>query len=384
MVCPNCKEEIEDKSAFCNSCGCKLKSAPKVVKEKSNNTALFVTFIVTFLITTLCSGLICYVIVNNNKVEQTSPTSNKNVTITDTGLAESVSKVYDAVVVVKTYVKDRLYSTGTGFVFKTDDKYGYILTNHHVIESGSDIKVVFTSNDEVEVEVLGSDSFSDIAVLKVDKKYITSVASMGSSKDLRVGDTAFALGAPVDAATYSWSVTRGVISGKDRVVESSNYVMEVLQTDAAINSGNSGGPLCNVNGEVIGITNMKISSTSVEGIGFAIPIEVALEYAEHFISGEPIQRPYLGISMYDLSNNYFSRQTGIYVSDIEINGPAHKAGIQKGDVITKINGKEVSTSSYLKYELYKHKIGDIVEITITRDGKELTLKVTLGTYNITT
>lgn len=386
MKCPNCKEEIENESVFCNHCGCKLKNSKEIKEPKKySGSSLFITFLVTFLICTLSSAAICYLIVKTNlKTTTNTIMNNKNVSITDNGLAESVLKVYDSVVVVKTYVKDTLYSTGTGFVFKTDDKSGYILTNDHVIENGTNVKVVFTSKEEVEVEVIGSDSFSDTAVLKVDKKYIKAVAEMGSSADLRVGDTAFAVGAPLDAATYSWSVTRGIISGKDRVVESSNYVMEVLQTDTAINSGNSGGPLCNANGEVIGITNMKISSSEIEGIGFAIPIEVALEYANHYISGEPIERPYLGISMYDLSNNFFSRQTGIYVNDIEINGPSHKAGIQKGDIIKEIDGIEVASTSYLKYELYKHKIGDVVELTINRNGKELKIKVTLGSFNITT
>lgn len=384
--CPNCKNKIEENVTFCSNCGINLKSNNKVINNNTKDnkyTIAIITFIVTFLVTTLSSAAICWLIISTN-LKSTTINNNKNVSITDTGLAESVEKVYDAVVVVKTYIRDSLYATGTGFVFKVDDHYGYILTNHHVIEDGSNIRVVFTSNDEVDVEIVGSDEFSDVAVLKVDKAYVTCIAEMGSSKDLRVGDTAFALGAPLDAATYSWSVTRGVISGKDRVVESSNYVMEVLQTDAAINSGNSGGPLCNVNGEVIGITNMKISSSSIEGMGFAIPIEVALEYAEHFLSGTPIQRPYLGISMYDLSNNFFSRQTGIYVNGVETDGPAFKAGLQVGDVITHIDGKEVETSSYLKYELYKHKIGDVVDITFTRNGQSQTVKVTLGSYNITT
>src|SRR5574344_2286922 len=261
--------------------------------------------------------------------------------ITDTGIAESVKKVYDSVVVVETYVNDQLYATGTGFVFKEDDNYGYILTNNHVISNGTTIKVIFTDNTEVEVSVVGSDSYSDIAVLKVNKENVLGIATIGSSTSMNVGDTTFAVGAPVDASTYSWTVTRGILSGKDRVVEvsssNSTYVMSVLQTDAAINSGNSGGPLCNANGEVIGITNMKINSSSVEGMGFAIPIETAMEYANNFIDGTPIVRPYIGISMYDLSNSMFSSQSGVYISSVESDSPASKAGLTKGDVITAID-----------------------------------------------
>ena len=309
-----------------------------------------------------------------------------NITIDDTGIAGSVLKVYDSVVVIKTYVNDKLYATGTGFVFEEDDKYGYILTNNHVIEDGNKFKALFTNDEEVDIEVVGADEYSDVAVLKVDKKYVLAVASMGKSEDMLVGDTTFAIGAPVDASTYSWTVTRGIISGKNRIVEVSgtngSYVMNVLQTDTAINEGNSGGPLCNAKGEVIGVINMKMSSSKVEGIGFAIPIEVALEYANNFIKGEVIIRPYLGITMYDLSNSYFSRTQGIYIRSIENNSPAYKAGLRVGDIITKIGGKEVSSIAYLKYELYKYNIGDEVEITYKRDKEEKVTKVTLGSYEV--
>ncbi|MBR1376363.1 MAG: trypsin-like peptidase domain-containing protein [Bacilli bacterium] len=309
-------------------------------------------------------------------------TDYSNVTITETGLSVPVAKVYDSVVVVETYVNNRLYATGTGFVFKEDDNYGYILTNHHVIEDGTSFKVIFTDDNEVEVEVVGSDEYSDIAVLKVDKKYVLSVASLGSSSDMSVGDTTFAIGAPVDASTYSWTVTRGILSGKDRVVEVNNVIMNVLQTDTAINSGNSGGPLCNANGEVIGVINMKLSSSQVEGMGFAIPIEVAIEYANNFINGDAIVRPYLGVSMYDLSSSLFSREDGIYLKSVEKDSPAAKAGLEAGDIIIKIDDKEVSTTAYLKYELYKHNVGDEVTITYKRNGEEHTTTVTLGSYDI--
>lgn len=378
--CNNCGHVIDYKNAMCNNCG---------YKNIKNDSSIILAVMVTFILSTVTSVLICSYLFKGNDTIKTI-TDYSNVTITDTGISASVNKVYDSVVVVETFAKNKLYATGTGFVFKTDDEFGYILTNHHVIENGTQLKVIFTDNKEVEALLVGSDSYSDIAVLKVDKKYVTGIAITGSSADLKVGDTTFAVGAPLDASTYSWSVTRGIISGKDRLVEASSstsstgYVMNVLQTDAAINSGNSGGPLCNANGEVIGITNMKISSTSVEGIGFAIPIETALEYASHFINKEPIIRPYLGVSMYDLSSSLFSGQTGIYINYVENNSPAFKAGLAKGDIITKIDGKEVSSSAYLKYELYKHNVGDEVELTYTRNGKESIAKVVLGSYDITT
>lgn len=301
----------------------------------------------------------------------------KDVTITDTGIADAVEKVYDSVVTVKNYVRNQLYSTGSGFVFKVDNKYGYILTNYHVISGGNEVSVVFTNNKDEKVTIVGYDEYSDIAVLAVDKSLILATAQLGSSNDMRIGDTTFAVGTPVDSSVYSWSVTRGILSGKDRMVQVDNYVMSVLQTDTAINSGNSGGPLCNSNGEVIGITNMKLASSQIEGMGFAIPIEDAVKNAETIISGKKISRPYLGISIYD-SNSYFNNISGVYVESVEKNGAADKAGIKSGDKILKVNGVEIANTSYFRYQLYKYNIGDKIKITIERNGIEKTLTVTLA------
>ena len=301
----------------------------------------------------------------------------KDVTITDTGIADAVEKVYDSVVTVKNYVRNQLYSTGSGFVFKIDNKYGYILTNYHVISGGNEVSVVFTNNKDEKVTIVGYDEYSDIAVLAVDKSLVLDIAQIGSSNDMRIGDTTFAVGTPVDSSVYSWSVTRGILSGKDRMVQVDNYVMSVLQTDTAINSGNSGGPLCNSNGEVIGITNMKLASSQIEGMGFAIPIEDAVKNAETIISGKKISRPYLGISIYD-SNNYFNNTSGVYVESVEKNGAAYNAGIKSGDKILKVNGVEIANTSYFRYQLYKYNIGDKIKITIERNGIEKTLTVTLA------
>lgn len=313
-------------------------------------------------------------------------TTKREVTVTDTGISEAVEKVYDSVVVVESYSKNRLYATGTGFVYKTDDKVGYILTNNHVIEGSDEVKVVFTNNKRVSVDVVGSDSYSDVALLGVDKDKVISVAEIGSSEELKLGDTTFAVGSPLDSSTYAWTVTRGVISGKNRTVavSSSNsniatQVMQVLQTDTAINSGNSGGPLCNSNGQVIGITNMKLASSQVEGMGFAIPIETATKYAEKFIKGEEITYPYIGVTVADAQPTYRNPDaSGVYVQAVENGSPADKGGLKKGDKILKINDVEVENSSFFKFELYKYDIGDKIEITVERDGKEKTLNITLG------
>ncbi|MDD2505527.1 MAG: trypsin-like peptidase domain-containing protein, partial [Bacilli bacterium] len=206
----------------------------------------------------------------------------KEVTINENGIADAVEKLYDSVVIVGSYKDNKLASSGTGFVYKIEGNKAYLVTNAHVITNATNVKVKFTNHKTYDVKVVGQDEYADIAVLSIDKNKIISVANLGSSEKARLGDTLFTIGAPLDTE-YSWTVTRGILSGKDRLVEVgtgnsgvANWVMSVMQTDAAINSGNSGGPLANSNGEVVGVTNMKLVSSGVEGIGFAIPIEDAL------------------------------------------------------------------------------------------------------------
>ena len=324
-----------------------------------------------------------------------SPTANvtkteREVTVTDYGIADAVEKIYDSVVVVKTYSRSQLYSTGTGFVYKKSGNRYYLLTNYHVIENSDKVNVVFTDGTEATVSVEGGDKYSDIAVLSYETTKIIQVSEIGSSVDMRVGDTVFAIGAPLDSTIYSWSVTRGVLSGKDREVEVSvtnsnttDWIMQVLQTDAAINSGNSGGPLCNSNGEVIGVTNMKLITSGVEGMGFAIPIEDATTYADRIINGEDMSRPYLGVSMVDASVEAYARQFGIsptegvLIGSVESGAPADKAGIKVGDVITKMGNTKITSVASLRYELYKYNSGDVVSVTYLRNGKTYTANLTL-------
>lgn len=358
-------------------------SKTKISKESKmvSRLTIFIAVIITLMIS--ITGFIAiyeFVLKDDNEVVSKLQ---KEVTVTDLGIADAVEKIYDAVVVVETYKSGKLYSTGTGFVFKTDDKNAYILTNYHVINNGDEIKVVFTNNNKEVVKVVGGDEYADVAVLSIDKDSIISIAETGASETLRVGDTTFAVGAPIDASTYSWTVTRGILSGKNRVVEISaingrgTTVMKVLQTDTAINSGNSGGPLCNSNGQVIGITNLKLASNTIEGMAFAIPIETALEYADKFINGESVKRPYIGVSIYNNATIY-GQVSGIYIDSIEKNSPADKSNLKAGDKITKVNDVEVSDVSFFKYELYKYNIGDTIKITYERDGKEKSTNVELG------
>ena len=316
----------------------------------------------------------------------------KDVSITDTGLAEAVDKIYDAVVVVETYRNGSIIGSGTGFVYKADDKNAYILTNNHVISNGTKIYVTFTNGKRLEADILGSDVYADIAVLSIKSFKDIKVASIGSSKKAKVGDTVFAVGAPLDSA-YSWTVTRGILSGKDRMIEVdstqsrsavSDWIISAIQTDAAINSGNSGGPLCNANGEVIGVTSLKLISSGVEGMGFAIPIETAVDYGDKIIKGEKIKRPYIGVSMYNLSEintRYYDPDkttTGVYIDVVEDGSPADKAGLKKGDIIIKVNEADIKNIAYFKYNLYKYEVGEKISLTIFRGDDKKKIEVTLG------
>ena len=354
----------------------------KVIKKGVSGGKLVAIFIVTVILSVLIGAgsmlLVFHFYPDLTRDNITNVTRiEKEVSITDEGIADAVDKVYDSVVIVKTYRRNQLYATGTGFVYKKTNGIYYLLTNYHVIQDGDKVEVVFTDNSTEQVTVKGGDKYSDIAVLTYDSTGTRPIAKVGSSIDMRVGDTVFAIGSPLDSSVYSWSVTRGVLSGKDRKVEVSttntsanDWIMQVLQTDAAINSGNSGGPLCNSNGEVIGINNMKLITSGVEGMGFAIPIEEAAAYADAIINGKNITRPTLGITMAENKN-------GVLVSEVRANSVAANAGLQKGDVITAINDEKVVNMASLKYALYKYEVGDTVTIHYLRNGKAQTTKMKL-------
>lgn len=318
---------------------------------------------------------------------------NGKVIVEDGSLAESVEKVYDAVVLIQSYKNDQLTSTGTGFIYKAGDKYAYVMTNHHVISGADTTKLVLSDDTEIEGKVLGSDEYLDLAVISIDKKYAKRVATIGDSTKMRLGDTVFTIGSPL-GYTYRGSVTSGRLSGKDRMVSvsvsnsnSEDWVMRVLQTDAAINPGNSGGPLLNANGEVIGINSMKLVQEEIEGMGFAIPIEYAMSHIDSLEKGQKIEWPVLGINMINVADNNMYRNSYridsnikegvIVVKTVEGTGAA-SSDLKEGDVITAINGEKVASSAYLRYELYKYKVGEEIEITYNRDGKEHKTKVKLS------
>lgn len=366
-------------------------------KKKKRNVKKILVFVFSILIA-FSMGIVAVLVffhffpdyvsknvTNVNKLE-------KEVTVTDTGIADAVEKIYDAVVIVENFQNNQLHSTGTGFIYKRSENKYYLLTNYHVIQNGNSVKIVLTNDKEVETTVVGGDPFADIAVLSFESDEELVVSKIATSNDMRVGDTVFAIGAPLDSNVYSWSVTRGVLSGKRRKVNVKvasstidDWIMEVLQTDAAINSGNSGGPLCNSNGEVVGITNMKLVTEGVEGMGFAIPIEDATVLGDKIISGEDISRPCLGIGMYDVgSSKYDSYYTsskanyGVVVTKVYDSSPAYLAGLKQGDIIIGINDVDVTDVATLRVQLYKYQLNTEIKIKYLRDNKVEVAKVILS------
>ena len=338
-----------------------------------------------------------YMIIRTYPLNISNINNNTNVvdrkfTVSEIGLSTGINNVYDSVVVVQNYKNDKSNGIGSGFIYNND---GYIMTNSHVIEGASNIKVMLMSGDAVDATIIGDDEYADIAVIKIDKKYVTKVATLGSSESINVGDTVFTIGSPISSEYYG-TVTRGILSGKNRLVnvtvESSNdWIMNVMQTDAAINPGNSGGPLCNANGDVIGINSMKLVQSQVEGMGFAIPIEDAISYANMIVNGEKIKRSYLGLRMVNVSSTYnFANEdikidskviSGVAIIEILKDGPCNNTGLKKGDVITKIGDYKIKTVAELRYHLYKYKPNHKINIVVNRNGKVMSYKVTLGTSN---
>lgn len=369
----------------------KRRSTKNYKKNTKNNTG--VLLIVTILLSFVCGAIGAYLIVSNYTLEQVVKTITTS-ELVENSISTSVDKVYSSTVIVVSYQNGKQISTGTGFVYKKDNNKAYIMTNNHVIDGADSVEVEFNDKSErIDATILGGEAYSDIAVLTIDAKEVENTVELGDSNAIKLGDTIFTVGSPM-GLTYKGTVTKGILSGKDRMVEvslsgnSTDYYMNVLQLDAAVNPGNSGGPLCDVSGKVIGIISLKIVQDEVEGMGFAIPIEDALKYANAIEKGGEIVRPYIGISMLDLSDEYYLWQNrinipdgveeGVAVLEVVDGSPADKAGFKKGDIIVKLGNVEISGLADFRYQLYKHEVGDKLEVTYYRDGKKNTTTITLG------
>lgn len=334
------------------------------------------------IIISLFMGIYGTIIVTNY-MEEDNVVTNKKVSITEhDSIKEAIDKVYDAVVVIEVYNGNEVVSTGTGFVYKKNKENGYIITNHHVIESNGTIKVTNTAGNTVEAKLLGSDEYADVAVLSVQPDAALKTVEIGNTTDIELGDTVFTVGSPL-GADYMGTVTKGILSGKNRTVtvslKNGNFVMEVLQTDAAINPGNSGGPLLNINGEVIGVNSLKLVQDQIEGMGFSIPIEMVMSSVEKLEKGEKIDHPVIGVEMLDVDNPYAlfyhkitlddKIESGVVVVNVVENYPAEEAGLKKGDVIVGVDDTEITNSAYLRFTLYKYNVGDKIKVKYIRDGK---------------
>ena len=378
-----------------------------------------VKVLVIILIGFLSGALGSFVILQLYQKQGNQATNNNSGTVTQTSYknenstTQAVNKVKDAVVSIITYSSSssrqssvfnadetnsdsdnqQIASEGSGVIYKKDDKDAYLVTNTHVINGASKVDIRLADGTKVPGEIVGSDTFSDIAVVKISSEKVTTVAEFGDSSQLSVGETAIAIGSPL-GSEYANTVTQGIISSLNRNVslkseDGQAISTKAIQTDTAINPGNSGGPLVNIQGQVIGITSSKIASnggTSVEGLGFAIPSNDAQNIIKQLESNGKVTRPALGIQMVNLSNvgasdlrklNIPSGLTsGVVVRSVQNNMPAN-GHLQKYDVITKVDDKEIASSTDLQHALYNHAIGDTIKVTYYRNGKEETTSVKL-------
>ena len=346
-----------------------------------------------------------------NSGTTTTTTVSKTAVKNENSTTQAVDKVKDAVVSVITYSSnsqnsllgsdetdtdtnaEQVYSEGSGVIYKKEGDTAYLVTNTHVINGAKKVDIRLADGTKVPGEIVGSDTYSDIAVVKIAADKVTTVAEFGDSGQLTVGETAIAIGSPL-GSEYANTVTQGIVSSLNRNVslkseDGQAISTNAIQTDTAINPGNSGGPLINIQGQVIGITSSKIASnggTSVEGLGFAIPSNDVINIIKQLEKDGKVTRPALGIHMVNLSNlNTTDLQklklpgnvtSGVAVRSVQKNMPAN-GHLQQYDVITKIDDKAISSTTELQSALYSHSIGDSMTVTYYRDGKEETTTIKL-------
>jgi len=276
--------------------------------------------------------------------------------------------------------------SGTGFIVSTD---GYVITNNHVVEGSDSLSVIFLDGTEIPAKLVGTDSVSDLAVIKIQDP-VPATVSLGDSSSLRVGEAVVAIGSAL--GEYTNTVTQGIVSGLGRSLDSQggSGMENMIQHDAPINPGNSGGPLLNMQGQVVGVNTAVVRQAepgvTAEGLGFAIPSNTVKDIARQLIENGKVVRPFLGISYTLINPQLAAAQNlpvdhGAYVADLQVGGPAATAGIQKGDIITAIDGEQISQTTSLQDLLFQHKPGGSVELTVARgtSGQTTTVKVTLGT-----
>jgi serine protease Do len=341
----------------------------------------------------------------NEPKEGTSrqPTMQKSVEVDVVSqVTKAVDKVSDAVVGIVNIQEANFWSqggeagTGSGVIYKKANGKAFIVTNHHVVENASQVEVSLKDGTRVPAKVLGSDIWTDLAVLEIDAKHVKKVAEFGNSDAVKPGEPVIAIGNPL-GLQFAGSVTQGIISGTNRTIEVDldqdgvpDWNAEVLQTDAAINPGNSGGALVNIEGQVIGINSMKIAQQAVEGIGFAIPINFAQPVIADLEKYGQVRRPYMGVELRSLSDiaSYHLQETlhlpkdvteGVAIVQVVPMSPAAQAGLKQFDVIVALDDKKIRNVLELRKYLYTEKsIGDKMKVTFYREGKKQTVTMKLA------
>ncbi|WP_027108165.1 S1C family serine protease [Lacticigenium naphthae] len=286
--------------------------------------------------------------------------------------------------------------TGSGVIYKTSGEKGYVVTNYHVVQDSDGIDILFKDGSRESAKVIGSDEWTDLAVLEISTENISMVAEFGDSENLTVGEPAIAIGSPL-GTDFASSVTAGIISATERTVpvdtdqdNQADWEMTAIQTDAAINPGNSGGALINIAGQVVGINSMKISTDTVEGMGFAIPANDVVDIVNQLEESGEVIRPVLGISLIDVSMISEQQQEsvlnlpedldgGVVVQQVNEGSAADVAGMQRYDVIVEYNGVKVTNSIELRKEIYKTEVGEEVEVKYYRGGELETTRLILTT-----
>ena len=372
---------------------------------------LLVVILISFFSGILGSFTTLQLSQKQNSGTTTTTTVSKTAVKNENSTTQAVDKVKDAVVSVITYSAnsqnslfgsaetdtdtntEQVSSEGSGVIYKKEGNFAYLVTNTHVISGAKKVDIRLADGTKVPGEIVGSDTYSDIAVVKITADKVTTVAEFGDSDQLTVGETAIAIGSPL-GSEYANTVTQGIVSSLNRNVslkseDGQAISTKAIQTDTAINPGNSGGPLINIQGQVIGITSSKIATnggTSVEGLGFAIPSNDAINIINQLEKNGKVTRPALGIQMVNLSNlsstdlqrlNVPSSVTaGVVVRSVITSMPAN-GHLQQYDVITKVDDKAISSTTELQSALYSHSIGDSMTITYYRNGKEETTTIKL-------
>lgn len=384
-----------------------MKSSSNLLKKLGNIALIFVVGFLGGILGTFLTLQTSHSSTSNTESKQVHSTTVKTAYKNTTSTSEAVDKVKNAVVSVITYSDSsnqglfekeensdsQISSEGSGVIYKKEGKYAYLVTNTHVINGAKKVDILLADGNKVPGEVVGSDVYSDIAVVRISADKAKAVAEFGDSNQLTVGETAIAIGSPL-GTDYANSVTQGIISSQGRNVNlkadnGQNISTRALQTDAAINPGNSGGPLINIQGQVIGITSSKISNngqTSVEGMGFAIPASDVVNIIKQLEEKGKVVRPALGIQMMDLSNLSTSDLSqlklpekisgGVLVRSTLENMPASDK-LQRYDVITKIDDTDIESTADLQSALYSHQINDTIKVTFYRDGKQQTTSIKL-------